>query len=127
MSFVFFISLLGQLALLVLFPATLPQLGHVGPYAQICACFVLFFYDVPVTYRFRLFGLVFSDKAFTYLIGLQFVFAHFPASLATGATGFLAGLMYRSPAFSLRHREIHPLLASFGYGLLVPSFSPHHR
>jgi hypothetical protein len=41
-----------------------------GPYGLIFASFVPFFLDIPVTSRFRIFGLSFSDKSFIYLAGL---------------------------------------------------------
>ena len=42
-----------------------------GPYGLIFASFVPFFLDIPITSRFRIFGLNFSDKSFIYLAGLQ--------------------------------------------------------
>jgi hypothetical protein len=42
-----------------------------GPYGLIFASFIPFFLDIPVTSRFRVFGVNFSDKSFIYLAGLQ--------------------------------------------------------
>lgn len=42
-----------------------------GPYGLLFASFVPFFLDVPVSSRFRIFGLNFTDKSFIYLAGLQ--------------------------------------------------------
>lgn len=42
-----------------------------GPYGLIFASFVPFFFDIPVSTRFRVFGVRFSDKSFIYLAGLQ--------------------------------------------------------
>ena len=42
-----------------------------GPYGLIFSSFVPFFLDIPITSRFRIFGLNFSDKSFIYLAGLQ--------------------------------------------------------
>jgi hypothetical protein len=45
-----------------------------GPYGLIFASFIPFFLDIPVTSRFRIFGVNFSDKSFIYLAGLQVSF-----------------------------------------------------
>ncbi|KAF3332848.1 Rhomboid-like protein 20 [Carex littledalei] len=42
-----------------------------GPYSLIFALFVPFYFDVPITSRFRIFGVNLSDKSFIYLAGLQ--------------------------------------------------------
>lgn len=42
-----------------------------GPYGLIFASFVPFFFDIPISTRFRVFGVRFSDKSFIYLAGLQ--------------------------------------------------------
>lgn len=44
-----------------------------GPYGLIFASFVPFYFDIPVSTRFRVFGVHFSDKSFIYLAGLQVV------------------------------------------------------
>lgn len=44
-----------------------------GPYGLIFASFVPFYFGIPVSTRFRVFGVHFSDKSFTYLAGLQVV------------------------------------------------------
>lgn len=42
-----------------------------GPYGLIFASFIPFYFDIPVTTRFHVFGFHFSDKSFIYLAGLQ--------------------------------------------------------
>lgn len=42
-----------------------------GPYGLIFSSFVPFFFDIPVSTRFRVASLSFSDKSFIYLAGLQ--------------------------------------------------------
>lgn len=42
-----------------------------GPYGVIFSSFVPFYLDIPVSTRFRVFGLRFTDKSFIYLAGLQ--------------------------------------------------------
>jgi hypothetical protein len=42
-----------------------------GPYGLIFASFVPFFFDIPVSTRFRMLGFNFSDKSIIYVAGLQ--------------------------------------------------------
>jgi len=42
-----------------------------GPYGLIFASFVPFYLDIPVSSRFHIFGINFTDKSFIYLAGLQ--------------------------------------------------------
>lgn len=42
-----------------------------GPYGLIFASFLPFYFDIPVSTRFRVFGVRFTDKSFIYLAGLQ--------------------------------------------------------
>ncbi|CAA3032182.1 rhomboid 20 [Olea europaea subsp. europaea] len=42
-----------------------------GPYGLIFSSFIPFYFDIPVSTRFRVFSLHFSDKTFIYLAGLQ--------------------------------------------------------
>jgi len=42
-----------------------------GPYGLIFASFIPFFFDIPVSTWFRVFGVRVSDKSFIYLAGLQ--------------------------------------------------------
>lgn len=42
-----------------------------GPYGLIFSSFVPFYFDIPVSARFRMLGFQFSNKSFIYLAGLQ--------------------------------------------------------
>lgn len=42
-----------------------------GPYGLIFSSFVPFYFDIPVTARFHVFGFHFSNKSFIYLAGVQ--------------------------------------------------------
>ncbi|GJN06264.1 hypothetical protein PR202_ga23973 [Eleusine coracana subsp. coracana] len=73
-----------------------------GPYGLIFASFVPFFLDIPVTSRFRVFGLNFSDKSFIYLAGLQLLLSSWKHSLIPGVFGLVAGSLYRLNVFGIR-------------------------
>ncbi|KAH9559405.1 hypothetical protein CY35_06G056600 [Sphagnum magellanicum] len=59
-----------------------------GPYGLIFASFVPFFFDIPISTRFKVFGARFSDKSFVYLAGLQF-----PEQLAAATARLFAPFM----------------------------------
>ncbi|KAL0383437.1 UNVERIFIED_CONTAM: Rhomboid-like protein 20 [Sesamum calycinum] len=61
-----------------------------GPYGLIFSSFVPFFFDIPVSTRFRVFGLNFSDKTFIYLAGLQLFLSSWKRSMLPGICGILA-------------------------------------
>ncbi|GJN37916.1 hypothetical protein PR202_gb26916 [Eleusine coracana subsp. coracana] len=81
-----------------------------GPYGLIFASFVPFFLDIPVTSRFRVFGLNFSDKSLIYLAGLQLLLSSWKRSLIPGVFGLVAGSLYRLNVFGIRKMKcVHAL------------------
>jgi hypothetical protein len=42
-----------------------------GPFGLIFSSFVLFFFDIPVSTRTKVFGVEVSEKSFVYFVGLQ--------------------------------------------------------
>eukprot|EP00246_Nothoceros_aenigmaticus_P009298 TRINITY_DN24713_c0_g1_i1.p1 TRINITY_DN24713_c0_g1~~TRINITY_DN24713_c0_g1_i1.p1 ORF type:complete len:303 (-),score=32.66 TRINITY_DN24713_c0_g1_i1:169-1077(-) len=95
-----------------------------GPYGLIFASFVPFSFDIPISTRFRVFGVRFSDKSFIYAAGLQLLLSSWKRSLIPGLCGFLAGLTYRSNILGLRRLKFPDTLASATSRLLSPLFSP---
>lgn len=73
-----------------------------GPYGLIFASYVPFFFDIPVSMKFRIFGLSLNDKSFVYLAGLQLLFSSGRRSVVPGLSGILAGLLYRLNTFGIR-------------------------
>ncbi|XP_039809053.1 rhomboid-like protein 20 isoform X3 [Panicum virgatum] len=78
-----------------------------GPYGLIFASYVPFFFDIPVSMRFRIFGLSLSDKSFVYLAGLQLLCSSGRRSVVPGVSGILAGLLYRLNTFGIRRLKVH--------------------
>ncbi|ANM62573.1 Ubiquitin-associated (UBA) protein [Arabidopsis thaliana] len=66
-----FVSLILETILLSLTKDPTANLLTSGPYALVFASFVPFFLDIPVTKRFGVLGVHFSDKSFIYLAGVQ--------------------------------------------------------
>ncbi|XP_010922074.1 rhomboid-like protein 20 [Elaeis guineensis] len=94
-----------------------------GPYGLIFAAFVPFYFDIPVSSRFRIFGLNFTDKSFIYLAGLQLLFSSWKRSIVPGICGILAGSLYRLNAFGIRKMKFPDIVTSFFSRLSWPSSS----
>ncbi|KAG9454872.1 hypothetical protein H6P81_007776 [Aristolochia fimbriata] len=92
-----------------------------GPYSLIFSSFVPFYFDIPVSTRFRIFGFRFSDKSFIYLAGLQLLLSSWKRSLLPGICGILAGSIYRLNMFHIRRAKFPDFIASFLSRLSWPS------
>ncbi|XP_020254678.1 rhomboid-like protein 20 [Asparagus officinalis] len=83
-----------------------------GPYGLIFASFVPFYFDIPVSSRFRICGVQFSDKSFVYLAGLQLLFSSWTRSFIPGICGVLAGSLYRLNLLYIRKIKFPDVVAS---------------
>lgn len=92
-----------------------------GPYGLIFSSFVPFYFDIPVSTRFRVSTLSFSDKSFIYLAGLQLLFSSWKRSLIPGLCGILAGTLYRLNVLRIRRVKFPDFIASFFSRLSLPS------
>ncbi|XP_004493394.1 rhomboid-like protein 20 [Cicer arietinum] len=92
-----------------------------GPYGLIFASFVPFFFDIPVSTRFRLFGFHFSDKSFIYLAGLQLLLSSWKRSILPGLCGILAGSVYRLNVLYIRKAKFPEFISSFFSRISLPS------
>ncbi|KDP29246.1 hypothetical protein JCGZ_16635 [Jatropha curcas] len=122
--FIFFsivISLLFEVLALGLLRDLTPNLLTSGPYGVIFASFVPFFFDIPVSTRFRVFGVRFSDKSFIYLAGIQLLLSSWKRSLLPGMCGIFAGSLYRLNIFGIRKAKFPEFITSFFSRLSWPS------
>ncbi|GLT40831.1 hypothetical protein SLA2020_149360 [Shorea laevis] len=92
-----------------------------GPYGLVFASFIPFYLDIPVSTRFRVFGVQFSDKSFIYLAGLQLLLSSWKRSILPGICGILAGSLYRLNFFRIRKAKFPECFASFFSRLSWPS------
>nr|GEW41020.1 rhomboid-like protein 20 [Tanacetum cinerariifolium] len=92
-----------------------------GPYGLIFSSFIPFFFDIPVTTRFRVSSLSFSDKSFIYAAGLQLLLSSWKRSLIPGLCGILAGSLYHSNVLRIRRLKFPEFIASFFSRLSFPS------
>ncbi|KAK6942161.1 Peptidase S54, rhomboid domain [Dillenia turbinata] len=112
--------LLEALALALLKDTSLNPLVS-GPYGLIFSSFVPFFFDIPVSTRFSVFGFHFSDKSFIYLAGLQLLFSSWKRSILPGICGILAGSLYRLNVLHIRRIKFPGFIASFFSRLSFPT------
>ncbi|XP_026417939.1 rhomboid-like protein 20 [Papaver somniferum] len=113
-------SVFEVLALTLLKDPTLNILTS-GPYGLIFSSFVPFYFDIPVSTRFRIFGVSISDKSFIYLAGLQLLFSSWKRSILPGICGILAGSFYRLNILRIRKIKFPAFIASFFSRLSLPS------
>lgn len=92
-----------------------------GPYGLIFSSFVPFYFDIPVSTRFRVSSLSFSDKSFIYLAGLQLLLSSWKRSLLPGICGIIAGSLYRLNVFHIRRMKFPEFIAAFFSRLPWPS------
>ncbi|KAF9593992.1 hypothetical protein IFM89_026693, partial [Coptis chinensis] len=92
-----------------------------GPYGLIFSSFVPFYFDIPVSIRFRIFGINFNDKSFAHFAGLQLLFSSWKRSILPGICGVLAGLRYHSNIFGIRPIKFPEFVSSFFSRLSWPT------
>lgn len=92
-----------------------------GPYGLVFASFVPFFFDIPVSTRFRVLGVHFSDKTFIYLAGLQLLLSSWKRSILPGICGIIAGSLYRMNILYIRRAKLPDFIASLFSWLSWPS------
>lgn len=105
-------SLFEVLALALLLRDRTSSLLASGPYGLIFASFIPFYFDIPVTTRFHVFGFHFSDKSFIYLAGLQLLLSSWKRSILPGLCGVLAGSLYRINVFGIRRLKLPQFITS---------------
>ncbi|EPS70361.1 hypothetical protein M569_04400, partial [Genlisea aurea] len=83
-----------------------------GPYGLIFSSLVPFYFDIPISTRFRVFSLSFSDKTFIYLAGLQLFLSSWKRSMLPGICGIIAGGLYRLNLLRIRRLKFPAFIAS---------------
>ncbi|KAL3585238.1 hypothetical protein D5086_012105 [Populus alba] len=115
------VSLLFEVFAVTLLQDPLANLLTSGPYGLIFASFVPFYFDIPVSTRFRVVGVHLSDKSFIYLAGVQLLLSSWKRSILPGICGILAGSLYRLNLFGIRKAKFPEFIASFFSRLSWPS------
>lgn len=65
-----------------------------GPYGMAFGLLAMFFWDIPQTVPFTVFGTPLSDKMFVYLLGVQLALASPAGSAYTALIGIILGALY---------------------------------
>jgi len=81
-----------------------------SPIALLFSVLYQFSRIVPAIYHFRIFGLEFNNKSFTYLLAAQIAFSTIPGSLVAAASGVVTGQLYRADIFNLKTYQLPPRL-----------------
>ncbi|EPS66423.1 hypothetical protein M569_08353 [Genlisea aurea] len=116
--FSFTVSLLLQVLTLWLLKVPSMNILTSGPYGLIFSSFVPFYFDIPISTRFRVLSLNLSDKTFIYLAGLQLFLSSWRRSTLPGVFGILAGALYRLNVLRIRRAKFSGFMASFFSRLL---------
>ncbi|OMJ21313.1 hypothetical protein AYI69_g5867 [Smittium culicis] len=78
------------------FKSPITRFTSSGPYALITASLVQYFFTIPSIYKTKVFGVLISDKFFTYMLAFQLSVLQFPHSFIPMASGLVSGLMYKN-------------------------------
>ncbi|KAF9651689.1 hypothetical protein BDM02DRAFT_3203887 [Thelephora ganbajun] len=81
-----------------------------SPIALVFSILYQFSRIVPSIYHFRIFGIVFNNKIFTYLLATQLAFSSSPGSFVSALVGIVTGQLYRTDLFNLKAYELPPWL-----------------
>lgn len=115
------VSLLFEILALSLFKEPTLNLLTSGPYGLIFSSFVPFYFDIPISTRYHVFGIRFTDKSFIYLAGLQLLLSSWKRSILPGICGILAGSLYRLNFFHIRKMKFPEFISSFFSRLSSPA------
>jgi len=91
-----------------------------GPYGLVFSLLVQFYFEVPSTYRFRIFGISVGDKILTYLLSLQLMGTQFPSSLFAALSGIVVGLIYRSEILPIQRFIVPSSLVRLAQRYILP-------
>jgi hypothetical protein len=119
-SLVFIVYIYCNYMLFVCFSDTTANLLTSGPYGLIFASFIPFYLDIPVSTRFRVFGVNFSDKSFIYLAGVQLLLSSWKRSIFPGICGIIAGSLYRLNILGIRKAKVIHIIIYLSVNLLAP-------
>eukprot|EP00297_Palpitomonas_bilix_P007100 CAMPEP_0113870826 /NCGR_PEP_ID=MMETSP0780_2-20120614/2299_1 /TAXON_ID=652834 /ORGANISM="Palpitomonas bilix" /LENGTH=389 /DNA_ID=CAMNT_0000856141 /DNA_START=145 /DNA_END=1314 /DNA_ORIENTATION=+ /assembly_acc=CAM_ASM_000599 len=115
-SFIF--SVLAQLGFLVLVRGT-PFIAP-GMHWLVYAQLVQYYFDIPALERMKFAGLPLSEKSFNYMLGVFLLFSQRMPSVLAGASGILAGVMYRMEFLGLQKWRAPAWLRSMCRSYLLP-------
>ncbi|CAO3662286.1 unnamed protein product [Rhizopus stolonifer] len=125
----FIISTLLELSTLIVGKGIGLESIQGGPYALISSSLYQYYRIIPVTYRFRIFGFVMTDKLFMYVMASQLAFSNWIQTLVPMLCGLLAGMLYRTDVGNIKQWRFPIFLQSLTKIVINPFFmtSPNPR
>lgn len=87
-----------QLVCLVLFRPALVTFAS-GPYAILFGLYAIYASDVPRMSKFKVVGVTFSDKSFSYVLGVQLMWSQYWLSVYPSLVGLLVGIVWKVTSF----------------------------
>ncbi|KAI8967879.1 hypothetical protein BDF20DRAFT_897590 [Mycotypha africana] len=94
-----------------------------GPYALIFAMLYQYYRIIPVTYKFRVFGIIMTDKIFLYIIAAHLALSGISQTLVPVLCGLIAGAVYRTDIANLKRWRFPVALQRFTSRYLKPFLS----
>ncbi|RCH78109.1 hypothetical protein CU098_000449, partial [Rhizopus stolonifer] len=86
-----------------------------GPYALVFSALYQYHRIIPVTYKFRIFGLVMTNKLFLYVLAFQLAFSRSTQTLVPSLCGCLAGALYRTDVGNIKQWRFPGFLQSVAH------------
>ncbi|KAI9476478.1 MAG: hypothetical protein EXX96DRAFT_577313 [Benjaminiella poitrasii] len=93
-----------------------------GPYALIFSILYQYYRIIPITYRFRVFGVVMTNKLFLYILALQMALSQSFATIIPAICGILAGVLYRTDVINIKRWRFPIVLQRIVVKFIKPFF-----
>lgn len=94
-----------------------------GPYAIIFSALYQYHRMIPVTYRFRIFGITFNDKIFVFIPAVQMMLSQYFSTLVPAVCGLLVGALYRSDVGNIKQWRFPRIIRSWTSRLIGSSLA----
>ncbi|CAO3687266.1 unnamed protein product [Umbelopsis ramanniana] len=91
-----------------------------GPFAILFAMLYQYHRIIPVTYKFKIFGVTLSDKMYIYVIATHMMLSQSIATIAPAACGLFAGALYRSDIIGIKRWRFPKVVNNFATRFLLP-------
>ncbi|KAI7901126.1 uncharacterized protein BX663DRAFT_515028 [Cokeromyces recurvatus] len=91
-----------------------------GPYAIIFSILYQYYRIIPVTYRFRVFGIIMTNKFFLYVLALQMALSQSFSTVIPAVCGIFSGALYRTDIVKIKRWRFPVLLQRLAERFIKP-------
>ncbi|KAG2206105.1 hypothetical protein INT47_003754 [Mucor saturninus] len=91
-----------------------------GPFALLFAVLYQYHRLIPVTYRFRVFGITMNDKLFLYILAFQLAVSQSLQTITPALCGILSGALYRTDIANIKQWRFPFILQKFTIQFIKP-------